>query len=495
MISEEQRGQIRRLFYAEHWRVGTIATQLGLHPDTVARAIGTERFNGTSKRASRQSLVDPYLDFIKETLEQYPTLTGTRIHEMLVDRGFTGSVVQLRRRIRDLDLRPKPKAEAFFKLKTLPGEQGQVDWGYYGPVRVGNTERKLWFFVMVLSWSRAHHVVFSFEQNAAAVARAHVACFEALGGVPRTILYDNMKTVVLDRVGDAICFHPRFLELASHYLFSAYPCNPRRGNEKGRVESRIKDLRQSFFAGRRFANRKDMREQWEAWRDKVAYQRRCPAEPTITVSEALENERPRLLPLPEHRFETDDVRATTVPKQPYVRYDANQYSVPHSLVGEAVTLAVNDTTVRVLHKQQEVARHRRSWARDDVVEDQAHLDGLAASKARARPLLGRQRLLVELPEAEPLFQALALRQEPLGPQTVALKQLLSRYDRDQVANAIAVALERGTPRAASVAHLLEQEERAQRRTPAAPIRVSERDDIQNLSISHHDLADYDDYSR
>jgi transposase len=144
---------------------------VGLHPDTVARAAGTERFNGVGKRRSRQSLVDPYIDFIRQTLAQRPRLTGTRVHEMIVGRGYTGSVVQLRRRIRDLDLRRKPKAEAFFRLRPLPAEQGQVDWGYLGTVRVGSTTRKLWLFVMVLSWSWAHHVYFSFEQNAAAVAR------------------------------------------------------------------------------------------------------------------------------------------------------------------------------------------------------------------------------------------------------------------------------------------------------------------------------------
>ncbi len=491
-ISDEQRVQIRRLFYAEHWRVGTIATQLGLHPDTVSRAVGTEHFNGAGKRPGRQSLVDPYVDFIRQTLAQYPTLTATRVHEMIVARGYTGSVVQLRRRIRDLDLRPKPKAEAFFRLRPLPGEQGQVDWGYFGTVQVGSTTRKLWLFVMVLSWSRAHHVYFSFEQNAAAVARGHVACFEALGGVPRNILYDNMKTVVLERVGAAIRFHPRSLELASHYLFSAYPCNPRRGNEKGRVEVRIKDLRRSFFAGREFVDRVDMREQYLRWRDEVAFQRLCPDERELTVEKALAHEQKFLLPLPEHPIDTDDMRTTTADKQPYVAHDTNLYSIPHELVGESLTLAIGEHTIRILHRQAEVARHRRSWDRHQVVEKREHLDGLLASKTKARVLHGRQRVLAELPEAEPLFLALAHRQEPLGPQTVALQLLLERYGRDRVAAAVSEALERGTPRAASVAHLLEQADRAANQLPTVRIRISERDDIQNLRVRHHNLEDYDD---
>lgn len=490
MISDAQHAEIRRLFYGEHWKVGTIATELGLHRDTVARAVGTEHFTNTGK--SRPSALDPYVEFIQTTLTQYPRLTATRVFEMVRGRGYEGSVVQLRRRIRQLDLRPKPRSEAFFRLTVLPGEQAQVDWGYFGKVRVGGTERKLWLFVMVLSWSRAHHVYFSFDQSAAAVLRGHVEAFETFGGVPRTILYDNMKTVVIERVGDAIRFHPRLLDLASHYLFAAYPCNPRRANEKGRVEVRIRDLRNSFFAARRFTDLDDLRRQFVQWRDDVAYARRCPSDRDRSVAEALSHERSTLMALPVNRLSTDDVRAVVARKQPYVNYDTNLYSVPHDLVGEALTLAVSDREVRVLHGDALVAHHVRSWDRHVVVEDPEHLQGLADSKHKARALHGRQRLLAEVPEAEPLLQVLAQRQEPLGPQTAALLVLLERYERADLARAIEEALERGTPRAASVAHLLEQRMRERGLAPTPPVRVSDRDDIQNLTVTHHSLEDYDD---
>ena len=124
MIPVEQAATIRRLFHAEHWKIGTIATELGVHPDTVGRALDTERFKrGPSKRAS---LVEPYLEFIKHTLEAYPRLRATRIFQMIGGRGYTGSVVQLRRVVRTL--RPAHR-EAFLRLITLPGE-------HYGERRV-----------------------------------------------------------------------------------------------------------------------------------------------------------------------------------------------------------------------------------------------------------------------------------------------------------------------------------------------------------------------
>jgi transposase len=137
MISPEQRAQIRRLFHAEHWQIGTIAAELGVHPDTVRGALETERFKRGP--APRTALTDPYLEFIQQTLEQHPRLRATRLFQMLRDRGYHGSVVQLRRVL--VSLRP-PTQEAFLRLSTLPGEQAQADWASFGTVTIGRAQRR-----------------------------------------------------------------------------------------------------------------------------------------------------------------------------------------------------------------------------------------------------------------------------------------------------------------------------------------------------------------
>ena len=124
MISPETRVQIRRYFYAEHWKIGTIATALDVHPDTVRRAIEVERFQHAEPL--RPSILDPYLPFVREVLEQHPRLRATRIHHMIRDRGYTGSVEQLRRVV--ARLRPQPH-EAFLRLQVFPAE-------HYGEFRV-----------------------------------------------------------------------------------------------------------------------------------------------------------------------------------------------------------------------------------------------------------------------------------------------------------------------------------------------------------------------
>jgi Transposase DDE domain group 1 len=135
MIPEELRSRMRRLFFAEHWKVGTIAAELGVHHDTVALAIEAPRFVNIKYRALA-SVLDPYKSLIQLTLKDHPRLLATRLYDMITPRGYTGSVVQLRRYVRTI--RPVGQREAFFRLRTLPGEQAQVDWGCFGSLVVGN---------------------------------------------------------------------------------------------------------------------------------------------------------------------------------------------------------------------------------------------------------------------------------------------------------------------------------------------------------------------
>src|SRR5881296_1607105 len=410
MISPEQRAEIRRLYYAEHWRVGTIATTLGVHHDTVRHAIEADRFIRPGAQV-RPNALDPYKAFLAATLEPYPRLRATRLYAMLRERGFAGSAVQVRRYVRTV--RPAARAEAFLRLETLPGEQAQVDWGNFGAFPVGGARRILSCFVLVLSWSRAVYARFALDQTLESFLRGHVEAFTALGGVPRTLLYDNLKSVVLERVGDHIRFHPRVLELAGHYHFAPQPCAVARGNEKGRVERMIGFLRHSFFAARTFTSLADLNTQLTRWIADVAHARPVPGRREQRVAEALAEEQPRLLPLPEHPFPCHLLRAVSSGKTPYIRFDGNDYSIPHTLVRRPLTLVAAEHQVRLLDGSTEVARHARTYDRGQRVEDDAHLAALVAEKRHAHELRGRDRLRQACPQAEAFIDALAVRGHPL----------------------------------------------------------------------------------
>ncbi len=235
MITPAQRAEIRRLFYGEHWKIGTIAAQLGFHHDTVRAAVERESA-GVRPRLCRPSILDPYLPFIRDTLAQYPHLRATRVYEMVRQRGYSGSVIQVRRLVRRL--RPETNRAVYRRVVTLPGESAQVDWGAFGKVRIGQGTRTVSGFVMVLGYSRALAALFTYDQTLESFLRGHVDAFEALGGCARNLVYDNLRSAVLDRRGAAVQFHPRPLDLAGHYHFAPRPCTPGRGNEKGKSNGR-----------------------------------------------------------------------------------------------------------------------------------------------------------------------------------------------------------------------------------------------------------------
>jgi len=487
MISPEIRVQIRRYFYAEHWKIGTIAQQLRLHADTVRHAIEAERFHPAERL--RSSVLDPYLEFVRQTLDQYPRLRATRLHQMIRDRGYTGSVEQLRRAV--ARLRPR-QTEAFLRLHTFPAEQAQADWAHFGHVMVGRARRPLSCFVVTLSWSRALYLEFFFDQMMENFLRGHVHAFEFFSGVPRVILYDNLRSAVLERRGDQIHFNPRLLELAAHYHFVPRPCQVRAGNQKGRVERAIRYVRDSFWAGRTFTTLEECNRQALQWRDQVAHQRPWPSDHSRVVELAFTEERPRLLPLPLHPFHTDRLVDVRSAKTIYVRFDLNDYSIPPAAVGRPLTLAASATEVRILDGPAEIARHHRSYDRQQFVLDPAHQEALLQVKRKALHSTPGGRLTQAAPECEKLLDLAFAAGESAGSQTAQLLQLLDSYGAPAFRLAVTEALARGTPRASSVAFVLRKQKRP---APPPAVDLSRHPRAQAVDVRPHDLETYDELAR
>ncbi|RYG87712.1 IS21 family transposase, partial [bacterium] len=194
-VSAEECAAILRLHHAEKWPVGTIATEMGRHHDTVERVL-SESGLPITKTVVRARLVDAYLPFLEETLGKYPRLRASRLWSMAKERGYTGSKSAFRAIVRRL--RPRPHAEAYVRRRVLAGQEAQVDWAHFGKLTVGRAVRDLWAFVMVLSYSRRRFVRFSLRAAMPAFLRGHVESFRAFGAVPRVVLYDNLRSAVLE---------------------------------------------------------------------------------------------------------------------------------------------------------------------------------------------------------------------------------------------------------------------------------------------------------
>jgi transposase len=488
MISPETRVQIRRYFYAEHWKIGTIARELNVHPDAVRKAVETDRFHRTQPMLP--CITDPYMEFVRQTLDRHPRLRATRVHQMIRERGYTGSIIQLRRAV--ARLRP-PSREPFLKLQAFPAEQAQVDWAHFGQVAVGRARRTLSCFVATLSWSRALYLEFFFDQTMENFLRGHVHAFEDWSGQPRVILYDNLRSAVLERRGDEIHFNPRLMELCAHYHFVARPCQIRAGNQKGRVERAIRYVRESFWAGRSFTTLAECNRQALLWRDQVAHRRRWPGDDNRTVAEVFAEEQPRLLTPPVHPFPTDLVLPVRAAKTIYVRFDLNDYSIPPEAVGRQLTIAASDTLVRILEGTAEIARHHRTYDRHQLVLDTAHQEAVLKTKRKAFEATPGGRLTLAAPESKTLLDLAFAQGESAGSQTAQLLKLLDLYGPAALRRAINEALERNTPRASSVAFLL----RRQQRSAPAPIAVdlSRHPAAQAIEVRPHDLEIYDELSR
>jgi len=487
-ISPELEAQILRYYHVEKWLIGTIARQLHVHHATVSRVLAQAGLPRLGAPA-RPSMIDPYLPFLRATLEKFPTLTASRLYAMVRERGYRGSAEHFRHLI--ACHRPRRPAEAYLRLRSLRGEQGQVDWGHFGHLSIGRARRPLMAFVMVLSYSRQIFLRFFLDARLESFLRGHVGAFATWQGCPRVLLYDNLKSAVLERQGDAIRFHSTLLALAAHYRFEPRPVAIARGNEKGRVERAIRYVRDNFFAARQFADLDDLNTQAAAWCAGVAADRPCPEEPTKTVRAAFAEEAPHLLRLPDNAYPLHECLAVKVGKTPYVRFDLNDYSVPHTKVRCTLTVLADPDCVRIVDGAEIVARHRRNYDKGAQVEDAAHLEALVASKRAARRHRATDRLARAAPASLTLLQRAGERGDNLGAITIALLRLLDRYGAAELEVAIGEALARGVPHPNAVRLALEHRREQRQQPPPIAVDLPAHVRARDTAVRPHRLEVYD----
>jgi transposase len=487
-ISPDVEAQILRYYHVEKWRVATIAKQLRVHRDTVARVLAQAGLPRIGPPAPA-SQIDPYLPFIHQILEKFPTLTASRLYEMVRERGYSGGPDHFRHRI--ALHRPRPKAEAYLRLRSLPGDQGQVDWGHFGHLMIGQARRPLMAFAMVLSYSRQIFLRFFLNAGLENFLRGHVAAFETWTGLPRVLLYDNLKSAVLERRGDAIRFHPILIEFARHYHYDPRPVAVARGNEKGRVERALRYVRDSFFAGREFTDIEDLNAKAEAWCRGIAADRRCPEDNTVTVREAFAAEASRLLPLPDNPYPLFEQVPVKVGKTPYVRFDLNDYSVPHTHVQRQLIVLADPHEVRIVDGQQILACHPRSYDRRQQIEHPAHIKALTEEKRAARHHRATDRLAQVAPASLILLARAAEHGHNLGAITTTLRLLLARYGAAELQAAINEALERDVPHPNAVWLALERRREQRNQPPPVAVNLPKHVQEKDAAVKPHSLDVYD----
>jgi len=279
-----------------------IGRQLGIDRKTVRRyvALGLEppTYGPRTPRTPRPKATDAFLPYLRDRLASYPGLTAVRLCRELRDQGFAGGYTGVKRAVQEL--RPDPVQPFEVRFEMPPGAQGQVDFARFEVTFTNEpgAKRIVWLFSLVLGYSRLIWARFALHQDLGTVLRCHVAAFQALGGAPREILYDRMKTAVLRQdVEGLVIYNRSLLNLARHFGFQPKACRAYRPKTKGKVERPFRYIREDFFLAGSFRNLEDLNGQLRHWIDTVANPR-VHATTERVVNETFAEERPALVSLP-----------------------------------------------------------------------------------------------------------------------------------------------------------------------------------------------------
>ena len=383
MVNVEIWAEVRRLHRVERLSIRAIGRKLGLARNTVREVLRSEG-PPEYRRTAGPSKLGPFKDRIVELLAEHPRLSAVRVREILSAEGFTGGSTILRDYLHEV--RPRP-IQAFQRTVYPPGEIGQVDWARMpDPILDAFGKlRPVYAFVMVLGYSRMLTVIFSFRTRLVDFLRCHAQALEFFGGVPHTVVYDNLKSVVLYRRGAEVTFNPQFLPFADRYGFRPFPTRPREPHEKGLVERPILYIKNNFWAGRKFTGMQDLQAQGNRWRDTVCNVRIHSGLDERPI-DRLELERGHLMALPEEPYQAEEILFAKASRWGYVRLDANDYSIPLLFAGRRLGAKLDATSVRIYDQGHLVAQHARCFGHHQVITLPEHQKRPWSVRKETRPL-------------------------------------------------------------------------------------------------------------
>jgi transposase len=465
-------------------RVSQIAATLCIDERTVLYWIEQGCYR-QRKTAQCSSKLDPHKPNVMRWLETHPYST-TQIFQRLREEGYQGGISIVKDYVHRI--RPR-KTKAFLTLSFAPGECAQVDWGQYGTVRVGSTQRRLSFFVMVLCYSRMMYVEFCVSETMEHFLGCHQNALEFFGVVPGAIMVDNLKCAVIKRVvGQAPVFNPRYLDFANHCGFTIRACGVAKGNEKGRVENAVGYVKKNFLAGLDIPDLRTVNPAARVWLETVANVRVHGATRKPPV-ELFAIEKRFLLPLPPNPYETATTRAVRANNRFRVALDGNRYSVPSEYAGARLSMKVFADRLCLYHDGKLIAKHTRSYDKNQDIEDPDHPRVLLQQRRAAREQRLLMRFLTLSAKAEQYYQELAKRR--MNPrhhirQILALSEI---YGVEKLSRAIEDAFTYQAFSCEYIANILEQRQRILPE-PAA-LHVTRRQDLLELEIPEPNLSIYD----
>jgi transposase len=473
-----------KLYKDQHGlKCSQISRQLNIDYRTAEKWIKKTRYH-QRESPRRASKLDRFKGQIQRMLETHP-YTAVQIFQRITEDGFDGGYTIVKEYVRKI--RP-PKTKAFLKLSFAPGECAQVDWGSFGSVPVGDTRRRLSFFVMVLCFCRMMYVEFTLSQTMEHFLGCHQNAFDWFGNVPEKVMVDNLKSAVLKRIiGKDPLFNPKYKDFADHYGFTIVPCAVGKGNEKGRVESGVGYVKKNFLAGLDIPNFSMLKPAVIHWLNTVANVR-IHGETGKRPVDRFNREMQSMNPLPHHPYDIANIDQVRASRQFRVAVDGNRYSVPAEYAGALLTLKTYPDRICIYRQEKMIARHVRSYDRKKDFELPDHPKALLAQRRKARDQKIFRRFLALSHRADDYYRQLEQRRmNPLHHirQIVALSEI---HGDQAVERAMEDAFTFKAFSCEYIANLLEQ--RARTLPEPSALHLTRRQDLLDITVAKPDMDIY-----
>jgi transposase len=484
VIDYDTFARIKHLHEQKGLTATQIARELGHDERTVRRCLAAKQFQ-PRKSVRRPSILDPFKDTVVRMIESYP-YTAQQVYQRLREQGYSGGYTVVKKFVRKI--RPK-REKAYLTLAFAPGECAQVEWGSSGSIRVGDTTRRLSFFVMVLCYSRQMYVEFTVSQTMEHFLACHQNAFRAFGGVPARIMVDNLKSAVLKRtLGEAPVFNPKYAEFAAYHGFSISACGVAKGNEKGRVENAVGYVKKNFLAGAELPDFVAINPAAQIWLDTVA-NIRIHGETRKKPADVLLTELPHLQPLPLHPYDIATITSVRASPQFRVALDSNRYSVPARLAGQRLTMKAYPDRLCFYYEERLIARHSRSYEHNRDFEDPDHPKELITQRKNARDQKIMQRFLSISHCSMDYYRELDKRHLNARHHLRKIMALAEIHGDEAVDCAIADAMKLHAIGSDYIANILES--RARKLPEPGALHLTRRADLLDISVEAPDLSIYD----
>jgi transposase len=485
MIDYQEFHELKRL-QKKDWKAEQIAVKLGRCVKTVHKWLKAERYTVRRKNTAREGILSPYKSLINKLLDKHD-FSASQIYRRIRDEGYGGSEAHVRRYVSNV--RPQRK-KAYLSLAFAPGEAAQVDWGYAGTVQVGNVRRRLYFFVMVLGYSRMMYVSFSMRQSMEHFLTCHRDAFEFFEGVPRRVVVDNCKTAVLsNKRGHEPVLNPAFVEFATHYGFEIQACNVRSPHEKGQVEAAVKFVRSSLLRGLELSNFEALQPACREWFERTANVRTH----GTTGKRPLDmfvDEKKQLAPLPLLPYECSATHTVRSNSQFRVRFEGNKYSVPAEYASQqGLILLAAPQWLTIFHQGRQIAKHKRSYESKRDFEDPDHPKPILKQKRKAKDQKNLQRFISLGPVAETYLGGLQNRRLDLAHHIRQILADLDAYGEDAVLAVMHDGCRYGAYGSDYITNQLQQKNRSSARQH--PLHLSRNQDVLDIKLPKPDLSVYD----